>query len=361
MASSASLINEQAQLAGLDSASDSILGQRIVALGGGTGLSNLLRGLKHYCFPGQADQLTTEQKKYLTAIVTVSDDGGSSSILREAYSILAPGDIRNCLLALSGENTAMKELFGFRFNAGVNNHSLGNLILTALSELESDFTRAVEIASEILDVRGSVLPATLDDVTLKAVCDDGSTIYGESNIRAAGRSIHKISLIPESGIEAQPRVIEAIDKADLIILGPGSLYTSIIPPLIVPGTAEAIAASPAVKILVMNLMTEPGETDNYETTDFLRALQRHAPQVAIDYVLVNNTPLPANLLAKHHSNGSEPIEQKSAVFSGFCCRPIFEDVAIHQNKICHDSGKLAAAIATFYSKLPPSRAADYDS
>lgn len=331
---------------------DPVPGRRIVALGGGTGLSNLLRGLKHFCFTDEMYPLTEEQKECLTAIVTVSDDGGSSSILRKAYSILAPGDIRNCLLALSGGNATMKNLFGFRFNGDINDHSLGNLILTALSQLECDFIGAIEKASEILDVRGKVLPATLVNATIQAEFEDGSIIHGESNITAAGKAVKKVTLLPETGVTPLPHALKAIAHADLIVLGPGSLYTSIIPTLIVPGTAEAIARSKAKTLLIMNLMTEPGETDNYKPVDFLRALQRHVPEMTVDHVLMNNAPLPDCLLEKYRMQGSEPILPDPAGIDAYGCTSWFEDVAAYRPHIFHDPLKLAEAVSSILVKAP---------
>lgn len=317
---------------------------RIVVIGGGTGLSNLLQGLKHKCFPVAKAKLSTKQKERLSAIVTVSDDGGSSSILRKAYSILAPGDIRNCLLALSNENATMKNLFGFRFNNEIDDHSLGNLILTALSQIEKDFIKAIEIASEILEIRGTVLPATADNITIRAEFADGTSICGESCITEAGKKINKISLLPDVQINALPKVTEVLTEADVIILGPGSLYTSIIPPLLVPGTAEAIANSNATVILVMNLMTEPGETDDYRPADFLKALRHHVPQVPVHMVLINRTILPECLTNKNRLYGATPIPLDTEGFTDFNSIPVFRDLIGNHNPICHDPEKLANAI-----------------
>lgn len=317
---------------------------RIVALGGGNGLSTLLKGLRPLCFRGAAP-LTDSERERLTAIVTVADDGGSSGLLRQAYPMLAPGDIRSCLLALAADQTTLQSLFDFRFNGNVDSHSLGNLILTALAQLESDFTRGIERASELLGVCGRVLPATPDNVRLQARFTDGSQVHGESSITAARKKIERIELVPQP-ISTLPQASAAIAQADAIVIGPGSLYTSILPTLLVPGIADAIAASNAPVILVMNLMTEPGETDDYTPLDFLLALRRHAPGIAIDYVLQNSTPIPQQQRARYDQSGASQIGSTGQCISGFACRPVFRDLFTHTPgaKIRHDPDKLARAI-----------------
>lgn len=318
---------------------------RIVALGGGNGLSTLLKGLKPLCFPPELPPPTAADRERLTAIVTVADDGGSSGQLRKAYPMLAPGDIRNCLLALVRQQNVLHSLFDFRFNGEVGSHSLGNLILTALAQQEGDFTRGVERAGQLLDICGRVLPATPDNVGLKARFTDGTHIFGESQIAAAGKKIERVELVP-SGIGTLPAASAALVSADIIVLGPGSLYTSILPTLLVPGIAEAIAVSKARVILVMNLMTEPGETDAYTPRDFLLALRRHAPGITVDYVLQNNTPIPQQQRARYDEHGAVQIAPTAPRIPGFTCQPVFRDLFTHQPdaKIRHDSHKLARAI-----------------
>ncbi|MEX0902963.1 MAG: uridine diphosphate-N-acetylglucosamine-binding protein YvcK [Pseudohongiellaceae bacterium] len=324
---------------------DTCLRHRIVALGGGTGLATTLRGLRPLCFPTDADTtvLTSADKERLTAIVTVADDGGSSGALRRAYSILAPGDIRNCLLALANSDSTLQDLFRFRFNGEVGGHSLGNLILTALSEMECDFTTAVHRAGKMLGVCGRVLPATADDVVIQAEFTDGSRLRGESRIAEARRQIQKISLLP-SWIGSLPEACDAIDEADIIVIGPGSLYTSLIPTLLVPGIADAIARSSARVILVMNLMTEVGETDGYCPADFLRAINRHVPQMPVHYVLVNSTPIPGQLLSRYSVDGARPIIADSRRISETGCIPVFCDLLAKRRKVRHDPAKLTRAI-----------------
>ena len=312
---------------------------RIVAFGGGTGLSILLHGLRQACYP--PDTAWIEDR--LTAIVSVSDDGGSSGKLRRAYNTLAPGDIRNCLLALSESGTTMQSLFNFRFNGEVGGHSLGNLILTALFELENDFSRAVERASEILHVCGKVLPATPDNVHICAEYVDGSYVHGESRIAWMRQPIHRVRLVPEN-IRALPQARNAIADADLIIIGPGSLYTSIIPTLLVKDISEAISRSNATVVLVMNLMTEPGETDGHAPVDFLRAVNYHAPEIPIHKVLMNNSPIRQELIDFYRADGSVPIIADRNKILEMGCQPVECDLLGEGPMVRHDPYKLAQAL-----------------
>jgi uncharacterized cofD-like protein len=318
---------------------------RIVALGGGNGLSTLLRGLRPLYYPECVKAPTGPEREALTAIVTVADDGGSTGLLRKAYPMLAPGDIRSCLLALARNQTTLQSLFDFRFNGDIGSHSLGNLILTALAQTEGDFTRGIERASELLEVCGRVLPATPDNVSLQAHFTDGSQLRGESAITAARKQIDRVELVP-ARIATLPQASSALVHADTIVLGPGSLYTSLLPTLLVPGIANAIAASRARVILVMNLMTEPGETDTYTPLDFLRALRRHAPGVTVDYVLQNSAPIPGAQRARYGISGATQIMASSQRLPGFTCRPVFRNLFSPEAgaKIRHDPAKLARAI-----------------
>jgi uncharacterized cofD-like protein len=318
---------------------------RIVALGGGNGLSTLLRGLRPLYYPSCVKAPTGAEREALTAIVTVADDGGSTGLLRKAYPMLAPGDIRSCLLALARNQTTLQSLFDFRFNGDIGSHSLGNLILTALAQTEGDFTRGIERASELLEVCGRVLPATPDNVSLNAHFSDGSQLRGESSITAARKKIERVELVPARAA-ALPQACSALVHADTIVLGPGSLYTSILPTLLVPGIADAIASSHARVILVMNLMTEPGETDAYTPLDFLRALRLHAPGVKVDYVLQNSAPIPSEQRARYGISGATQIMSSSQRMPGFTCRPVFRNLFTHEPgaKIRHDADKLARAL-----------------
>jgi len=312
-------------------------GPRIVALGGGTGLPILLHGLKTLLAPSDGQRLT--------AIVTVADDGGSSGRLRRAYRILAPGDVRNCLLALSDAPSTLASLFDFRFDGSgdVGGHSLGNLILTALNEMEGDFTAAVSRASEILGVRGHVLPSTGDDVTLVAELMDGTVIAGESRIASGHRPIARVRLRPETA-RALPGAIDAIRAADLIVIGAGSLYTSLLPILLVKDLGAAIAASRARVVMVANMMTEPGETDGYAVADFVHAIERHAPGIHIDDVLVNTGAPPVDVLARYAEAGAFPVPMEPTALRHLGCRVWSRDLLGGGTRIAHDPEKLAQAI-----------------
>ncbi len=269
-------------------------GPRIVALGGGTGLSSLLRGVKH---------LTAN----VTAVVTVMDDGGSSGRLRQELNILPPGDIRNCLIALAEDESQISQLFNHRFQGGtLHGHSLGNLVLAGLQEMTGSFDRAIEEMSTLLNTRGQVLPATLEDAELVAEFQDGRLVQGESRIPKEGGRIRRLRL-SRAGVTAYPKVLEEIRHADLIILGPGSLFTSVIPNLLVGGIREAIERSPAKKFYIMNLMTQPGETTGFTAKDHLKTLGEYIDLRTLDFVVLNRQPVPKELLAQYAHEGSVPV------------------------------------------------------
>lgn len=320
---------------------------RVVALGGGTGLPVLLRGLRTALFPSRGRRDLARNRERLTAVVTAADDGGSSGRLRRTYRVTPPGDIRNCLLALSDGDPTLAAIFDFRFNGhdgrDVEGHSLGNLILTALSHLENDFLGGVERANHILGARGRVFPATLDDIRLIAEFTDGSRAEGESQIASARRLIRQVRLEPE-GAGALPEAQEAIEAADLIVIGPGSLYTSLIPVLLVRDLAEAIARSGARVVLVMNLMTEPGETDDTDAGDHLLAIRHHAPQVPIHDVLLNTATLPRYLTERYAAEGAVPIAADVRVLQALGCRVVARDLLAAGPHIRHDPHKLASAV-----------------
>ena len=258
---------------------------KIVALGGGTGLASVLRGLK----PLDCD---------ITAIVTVSDDGGSSGRLRKDMGILPPGDIRNCILALAEAEPDMASLFNHRFQKGeLSGHNFGNLFLAAMTEMTGDFQLAIRTMSRILAVRGSVLPATLSDVSLLAVMEDGTEVAGEYNIPQARKRIRRLSIRPEDP-PALDEAVKRIMEADGIVIGPGSLYTSIIPNLLVPGIQAAVARSPASKVYVCNIMTQPGETDGYAASDHVLALEAHAGKL-FSHVIVNTAAAPREIAERY--------------------------------------------------------------
>ncbi|MCG9967579.1 YvcK family protein [Pelotomaculum terephthalicicum JT] len=268
-------------------------GPKIVVIGGGTGLSVLLRGLKKYT-------------SNLTAIVTVADDGGSSGRLRGDLGILPPGDIRNCLVALADKEPLMEELLQYRFTTGeLAGHCMGNLLLAALTGVSGSFDQAVRGLSKVLAVRGRVLPATLSNITLCAELADGTVVQGESSITRSQGKIKRVFIKPQRCLPLA-EALAAIQAADAVVLGPGSLYTSVIPNLLVKGIPEALARSSAIKIYVCNVMTQPGETDDYTGSEHLRAIIAHAGKF-LDYVLLNTGQIPARLRVRYRQDGASPV------------------------------------------------------
>lgn len=260
-------------------------GQNLVAIGGGTGLSTLLAGLKKRV--GKSDEEIWINN--LSAIVTVSDDGGSSGRLREELQMLPPGDIRNCMIALSEDSSLLSRLFRYRFRGAgeLGGHSFGNLFLAALTEVTGDFTEAIRLSSEILASKGHIFPATISDVRLVAELEDGSVVSGETQISKSAQPIRRLRLEPERCLPL-PQVLKAIRAADVITVGPGSLYTSILPNLLVAQIAPVIGQSRATKIFVNNLMTQPGETDGYSARAHLETVRKYAPEIHFDFVIVND-------------------------------------------------------------------------
>ena len=306
----------------------------------------MLRGLKEVLFARDPRRPRVPERDRLTAIVTVSDDGGSSGRLRRLYRIAAPGDIRNCLIALAEERGPLTELFRFRFagEGDVAGHNLGNLILSALHEVEGDFRQAVERAAQILDVRGRVLPSTCDEVTLLGELLDGSTVAGESALRAAGGRIRRVRLLPETA-GACPEACSALREADLVVLGPGSLYTSLLPNLLVPGLAEALRRSQARVVLVMNLMTERGETDGYTAADHVRALRAHVPGLRVDAVLLPDGAIREEQQGPYRSQGAAPVRADVEALEALACRVVRKDILGQGPKVRHDPRKLGRALA----------------
>jgi uncharacterized cofD-like protein len=260
-------------------------GQRLVAIGGGTGLSTLLAGLKQLV--GHSDERLWIDT--LSAIVTVSDDGGSSGRLRDELQMLPPGDIRNCIVALSEDSSLLSRLFRHRFRGDgeLGGHSFGNLFLAALTEVTGDFTEAIRLSSEVLASKGHIFPATISDVRLAAELEDGSVVRGETQISASRTPIHRLRLEPEQCLPL-PQALRALRTADVITVGPGSLYTSILPNLLVSQVAKVIGESSATKIFVSNLMTQPGETDGYSARQHLETVRKYAPEIQFDFVVVND-------------------------------------------------------------------------
>lgn len=277
----------------------------IIAIGGGNGLSTLLSGLKK--FVGGVNGLPVSIGK-LSAIVTVSDDGGSSGRLRDELQMPPPGDIRNCMVALSEDSLLLSRLFRYRFggNGHLGGHSFGNLFLAALTDVTGDFAEAVRLSSEILASKGHIYPATLSDVRIAAELRDGSVIRGETNVGKVGPEIERLYLEP-SDCEPHPDAIAAIQAADIITLGPGSLFTSLLPPLLVRGVPEAIEESPAVKVFICNLMTQPGETDGMTSKRHLEVVREYAPDLNFDYLIVNDRQITPEQAERYAREGSEQI------------------------------------------------------
>jgi uncharacterized cofD-like protein len=317
----------------------------VVAVGGGTGLPIVLEGLKQALFADQGGARSERDRDRLTAIVTVADDGGSSGRLRQAYGVLPPGDIRNCLLALADRKSTLAELFNYRFDGGdeVGGHSLGNLILTALSRLENDFSKAIERGSELLGVRGRVLPSTTENVRLRAELVDGSWVDGESQISSVPRRIRKVSLEPQDPGPFS-EAVAALLQADIVVIGPGSLYTSLIPVLLVTELGDAIRQSGARVVLVMNLTTEPGETDGYTAVDHLLAIRRHAPDVPIHHVLLNATPVPDDMVQAYSTTNATLVCPDTDLLRALGYPPVMRELLGPGPRIRHDAPKLGAAI-----------------
>ncbi len=311
---------------------------RLAVLGGGTGLAVLLRALKR----ARGPQAEVEG---LIGVVTVTDDGGSSGRLRRDFGVLPPGDVRNCLAALADDEDLLTRLFQYRFanGEGLSGHSFGNLFLTALTGITGNFYQAILTAEEILSVRGRILPATLSDVRLRARGVSGEWHEGESAIGAAAEQLTQIELEP-AAVAAFPAAVRALKRADLIVLGPGSLYTSILPNLLIPAIGQAVRESSARVILALNLMTQPGETDGMNGLDHLDAVERHAGAGLVDGVLANTTPLPANRLARYAALGSEPVAVDRAAFEARGVELIEAELLADDELLRHDDASLGAVI-----------------
>ena len=311
---------------------------RVVALGGGTGLSTLLRGLKRHTGS-------------ITAIVTVTDDGGSSGRLRAEMGVLPPGDIRNCLVALADAEPLMKQLFDYRFNSGgpLSGHNFGNLFIAAMSEIMGDFELAVKESSRVLLVRGEVLPATLDDCILGALLSDGREVLGETLVGTSTSRIDRVFLRP-AGPKPLPEALRAISEADAIVLGPGSLYTSVMPNLLVDGMADAIASSKAVKIYVCNVMTEPGETQGYAAQDHLAAIFRHAGPDVVDWIIINDAPISDGMMRKYSYEGAEPVGWDRKVLESMGVRVVEGPVASQTELVRHDPDAIAQEVMALVAR-----------
>lgn len=305
---------------------------RIVVIGGGTGLSVMLRGLKH-------------KPVDITAIVTVADDGGSSGILRSELEMIPPGDIRNVLSALADVEPLLGQLLDYRFDKGngLAGHSLGNLMLAAMCDITGDFVTGVRELSRVLAVRGRVLPASDHSIVLRALMEDGSIVEGESNIPKARGVIRRVSIEPKD-VRALPEALEALREADAILVGPGSLYTSILPNLLVPEIAKTIIESNALKIFICNVMTQPGETDDYKVSDHLKAVRDHVGSDLFDYVIVNNGVIPEQVQSKYAEQGAKivPLDLDEVMKQGY--KVIADQLVLFRTYLRHDAEKLSQHI-----------------
>lgn len=328
---------------------------RVVAIGGGTGLSTLLRGLKRFVAPPLGAQPLADSRlvegtwliRDLAAVVTVTDDGGSSGRLREDLKMLPPGDVRNCMVALSEDEQLLSKLFRFRFgNGDLQGHSFGNLFLAALTHITGDFAIAVQMSSQILATRGRIYPATNTNVTLAARMDDGSTVRGETNITASRQRIVELMIEPATA-EPLPETLEAIAQADLISVGPGSLYTSLITNLLVRGIPEALAASPATRVYVCNLMTQANESLGLTASQHLEKIFAHAGatrEPIFDYALVNTAPISKDLEARYASEGQRPIEADLARIRELGVQPIVGRFVHEGDVLRHDYDRVADSL-----------------
>jgi uncharacterized cofD-like protein len=319
----------------------------IVAVGGGTGLSTLLQGLKQYTHvqPHSASNMVRDGllPAELTAVVTVTDDGGSSGRLRREFDVLPPGDIRNCMVALSEDEALLSRLFQHRFKSGsgLKGHSFGNLFLTALTQVIGDFGDAVKVSSEILAIRGRIYPSTRSNVSLEALLEDGTRVAGETRISRSKVGIERISLKPRKTAPLQ-ETLDAISDADLITLGPGSLFTSVIPNLLVGGIAEAIERSRAVKAYFSNLMWQPGETMFFSTSDHVDAIYRHARRALLDYVIVNTRPISRDLRRAYAAQRVYPVEVDVPRLVAMGVKVIGRSLLADAPKIRHDPAAVAS-------------------
>jgi uncharacterized cofD-like protein len=318
-------------------------GQKLVAIGGGTGLSTLLAGLKRLV--GKTEGAMWIES--LSAIVTVSDDGGSSGRLRDELQMLPPGDIRNCMIALSEDSTLLARLFRHRFRGDgeLGGHSFGNLFLAALTEVTGDFTEAIRLSSEVLASKGHIFPATISDVRLAAELEDGTVVLGETQISASKAPIRQLRLEPERCLPL-PEALRAIRAADIITVGPGSLYTSILPNLLVSHVARVIGQTRATKIFVNNLMTQPGETDGYNARDHLETIKKYAPEIHFDFVVVNNRRISQEQADLYAAEGAYQIGINDSINDALdqTTEIVRADLLYDGEKVRHNSERLADVV-----------------
>lgn len=339
---------------GQDSVSGNSL--RVVAIGGGTGLSTLLKGLKNFVpAPGEPYGPVPGRPTIgeLSAVVTVSDDGGSSGRLRKELNMLPPGDIRNCIVALSEDADLLSQLFRHRFDkgSGLEGHSFGNLFLAALTSITNDFAEAVRLSSEILLTRGRIYPATTSNIELEALMEDDTRVRGETKITASKGRIKELCLIPPD-VEPLPETLEAIARADVITLGPGSLFTSLIPNLLVRGIAQAIIRSPGIKVYICNLMTQANESLGLTAADHIRALNQHAQAQLFEYALINRAPVSEQMRARYAAEGAAQIIADLEAVEHLGCCPVLGDYLEEGEVARHATAAVARDLLDLAQRTP---------
>ena len=331
-------------------------GSRVVAIGGGTGLSTLLRGLRrHVAFP-EAPAGVPCNICDLAAVVTVTDDGGSSGRLREDFNMLPPGDLRNCMVALSAEEDLLSRLFAYRFKGGkaLGGHNFGNLFVAALTEITGDFAHAIQLASKILATRGRIYPATTSNATLVAHMEDGSIVRGETNITASKLRIAELMIDPPDAA-ALPETLEAIRRADLITVGPGSLYTSLITNLLVQGIPTALAEAKGVRVFICNLMTQANESLGLKASEHIERIYEHTRAPIFDYAILNTAPFSPETLARYAAENASPIEVDVDRIEKLGVRCITGDFASEENVVRHAANRVTGALLALGHSIPPKR------
>jgi uncharacterized cofD-like protein len=326
-------------------AADSTRGLRVVAIGGGTGLSTILRGLCRHVNPPGENTAGPGEIADLAAVVTVTDDGGSSGRLRKDFNMLPPGDLRNCMVALSEEGDLLAKLFAHRFRAGdgLEGHNFGNLFVAALTEITGDFGQAVKLASKILRTRGQIYPVTTANATLVARMDDGSLVRGETDITASKLRIAELMIEPPDAAPL-PETLDAIKRADLITVGPGSLYTSLITNLLVQGIPAALAEAHGVRVYVSNLMTQANESLGLSASEHIERIYEHTRAPIFDYALVNTSPFSAETLARYAAEKASPIEADIERIEAMGVRCIAGDFASEESVVRHAAGRVTGAL-----------------
>src|SRR5271168_275947 len=337
-------------------AATAIDGRRVVVIGGGTGLSTLLKGLKWYVNTSSDRSVAKSGKPEisdLSAVVTVSDDGGSSGRLRQELNMLPPGDIRNCIVALSEDEALLSRLFQHRFikGSGLEGHSFGNLFLAALTSITKDFSEAVRLSSEILVTRGHIYPATTSNIELETLMEDGTRVRGETKITASKGRIRELFLDPPD-VGPMPQTLEAIAHADMITIGPGSLFTSLIPNLLVRGISQAIVESPATKVYICNLMTQANESLDLTAADHVRALNRHAQKQIFDFAMINRIPASDELKMKYASEGACQIVNDLDAVETLGVIPVLGDYLDEGGVARHNTTRVARDLMQLIAQHP---------